>query len=266
MNNSITQSPNHTITTGKADFHIHTDFSADSRIKLKELIPRAIELGYTTIAITEHLDLLPNELYVFGLPSFDKYKHAIEMLRLQYPQIRIVFGIEVGDYQKVKEFALSILNEVQFELVLGSVHFLDRHTNVAVPMPEPLSKTQVTEYYEQNLALVETCDIDILAHLGVYKRYYITPPDESHCLPLIKRIFEVIIHKHIALELNFSAMRRTYKYLHPEISHLELYKSMGGNLVSIGSDSHKLDQIDDYYHVAKAAVDKYGFTLFNLNN
>jgi histidinol-phosphatase (PHP family) len=262
--NLITQSPNHLITKGKTDFHLHTDFSADSQIKLRELVPHAIELGYSQIAITEHLDLLPNELVNWGIPSITKYKAAIDAMRKQYSQIRIIFGIEVGDFHRVKPFAQSILSEVPFDLILGSVHFLLDHTNVAMPMDQPLSKEQVREYYEQNLELVQTCDFDVLAHLGVYKRYYVEMPDESHCLPIVKQIFATIIEKNIALELNFSAFRRTYKFLHPDPPYLDLYKSMGGKLISIGSDSHKLDQIDDYYTVAKAAVDKYGFELLTV--
>lgn len=256
----ITQSPNHLITP-KIDFHIHSDYSADSRIKLAELIPHAISLGYDAIAITEHLDLLPQEVTIFGMPPLQKYQARIVQLREQYPQIKIIFGIEVGDFQKVKDYADTILKSVKFDLILGSVHFVDNHINVAIPMKAPLTQAQVTEYYEQNLALVETCDIDILAHLGVYKRYYRDIPDESYCQPLINKILEAIIKRNIALELNFSAFRRTYQHLHPDPATLELYKKLGGKLVSIGSDSHKLDQIDDYYHKAKEAVDKYGFSL-----
>ncbi len=263
-NHLITQTPNHLITP-KIDFHIHSDYSADSRIKLAELIPHSISLGYDAIAITEHLDLLPHEVTIFGIPPLQKYLARINQLRIEYPQIKIIFGIEVGDFQKVKEYAETILNKVKFDLILGSVHFVDDHINVAIPMKAPLSKTQVTEYYEQNLCLVETCDINVLGHLGVYKRYYTDIPDESYCHALIKQILEVIIKRGIALELNFSAYRRTYQNLHPDPAYLELYKQLGGKLITIGSDSHKLEQIGDYYHKAKEAVEQYGFTQLPIN-
>lgn len=262
--NLSTVSPFH-CSTGKTDYHIHSDFSADSRIKLAELLPHAINLGYKAIAITEHLDLLPQEVSIFGIPPLLKYQARLLQLRNQFPQIAIVFGIEVGDYQKVKDYANILLQSVKFDLVLGSVHFVDNHINVAIPLKEPLSKAQVTEYYEQNLLLVETCDINVLAHLGVYKRFYQTAPNETHVLHLIKKIFEVIVNKGIALELNYSAYRRVFHTLHPDPKYLELYKSLGGRLVTIGSDSHKLDQFDDYYHIAVAAIDKYGFKYLTLS-
>jgi histidinol-phosphatase (PHP family) len=242
----------------KTDYHIHTEFSADSKLSLSELLPHAINLGYGELAITEHLDLSPQELSVYGIPSLIKYKNAISAFQKQYPGIKIHCGIEVGDFQDVKDFADSILKEMDFDLVLGSVHFVQNRINVAMPMKTPLTPDEILYYYENNLRLAETCDIDVLAHLGVYKRYYNQTPDESHCLPVIKRIFSTIIERNIALEINFSAFRRTYQNLHPETGYLELYKSIGGKLVTLGSDSHTLSHFNDKYDYALQVSQKLG--------
>jgi histidinol-phosphatase (PHP family) len=248
----------------KTDYHIHTEFSADSRLKLSELLPHALKLGYSKLAITEHLDLSPQELSVYGVPSLIRYKNAIHYFRKQYPGTSLYCGIEVGDFQDVKEFADPILKQMGFDLVLGSVHFIRGRTNVAVPLKNPLSPVDTLEYYENNLKLVQTCDIDILAHLGVYKRYYSASPDESHCLTTIKQIFQTIIEKRIALEINFSAFRRTYQNLHPEPEYLELYKNMGGRLVTLGSDSHTLSHFDDKYDVAYGVLNDLGLELLSV--
>jgi histidinol-phosphatase (PHP family) len=248
----------------KTDYHIHTDFSADSRLTLNELLPHALKLGYEGLVITEHLDLSPNELPVYGVPSLVKYRNTIQMYRKQYPDLKIYCGIEVGDYQDVKGFADSILKQMNFDLVLGSVHFIRDRINVAIPLKTPLSPDDILEYYQNNLRLVQTCDIDVLAHLGVYKRYYTVSPSESHCLEVIKEIFKTMIEKGIALEINFSAFRRTYQNFHPEPEYLELYRNMGGRLVTLGSDSHTLDHFDDKYDLALEAVRKYNLNLLEL--
>lgn len=243
----------------KQDYHLHTDFSADSQMHLSELTPLAISLGYDEIAVTEHLDLLPQELAVFGVPSLIKYKNLVEHLRKKYSGIRIIWGIEVGDFQDVKSFADPLLSQMQFELVLGSVHFTGDHVNVAIPLRKPLSKDEIRQYYENNLRLVETCNIDVLAHLGVYKRYYTGLPDEKHCLPIITEIFRTIIDRGIALELNLACLRKPYKSLIPEPVYLELYQKLGGKLVTIGSDSHSLEHFDFQYDTAHSVICKYGF-------
>ena len=45
----------------KADFHIHTTYSADSVANMQDYIDRAIELGYKEICFTDHID--------YGTPS-----------------------------------------------------------------------------------------------------------------------------------------------------------------------------------------------------
>ena len=245
----------------KIDYHLHTDFSADSEIKLSELVQTAINNGYESIAITEHMHLLPQEIAVWGIPSMSKYKASIDVVRNQHPTLKIIYGIEIGDFQKVKQLADAIIEEAKFELILGAVHFVNTHTNISIPFDAPLNQQEVNDYYEQNLLLVETCDIDILAHLGVYKRYYKSLPDESQALSLIQKIFTTIIAKGIALEFNYSSFRKTYQSLLPEPAYLELYKAMGGVLVSIGSDSHRIEHFGDHLNLAQKAVDTYGFEI-----
>jgi histidinol-phosphatase (PHP family) len=46
---------------------------------------------------------------------------------------------------------------------------------------------------------------------------------------------------------------------------LELYKELGGDLVTIGSDAHTLDAFDDYYDVACEIIDSMGFELLQIN-
>lgn len=233
----------------KIDYHLHTEYSYDSNLKADDLINKAISLNYDAIAITEHLDLLPYELSRFGLPAFHKYFKNIAALKEKYASapLRISGGLEIGDFQRVRSFADDLLAQFKPELILGAVHFLTDHTNVAMPLKQPLSKAQIDEYYRHNLELVSQCQIRVLAHLGVYKRYYSDTPDESHCEDILRDIFQVMIDRQIALEINFSSFRKPYARLLPEPGQIELYRSLGGNLFSIGSDSHQLDHFDAHY-------------------
>jgi len=227
------------------DYHIHTQFSYDSCINGIDLLNKSILLGYQEIAITEHLDLLPQELSVYGLPSLTKYRDYCNDLKARFPQIKLYMGIEIGDYHLVRDFARSLIDGFDFCPILGSVHFLSDHCNVAIPMKKPLSKQQIEDYYRQNLDLVSHCDIDILAHLGVYKRYYRQSPDESHISSLVDDILTAIIHRNIALEINLSSLRKPLRSIIPEPWVINRYRQLGGKLISIGSDSHRIDHFED---------------------
>lgn len=223
------------------DYHIHSQYSYDSNIKADDLVLKAIDLTYKEIAFTEHLDLLPIELSPYGLPSLQQYWNFIRELQSNHPNITIHCGLEIGDYHHVREFASSLIFGYDFFPILGSVHFLSDNTNVALPLETYLNPHQVKDYYEQNLSLVSECDIDVLAHLGVYKRYYSNKPDESNVSHIIDEIFRVMIRRGISLEVNTSGFRKTYKRSIPEFDILERYYNIGGRLFSIGSDSHTLD-------------------------
>ncbi len=231
------------------DYHLHSQYSWDSKLHAKDLLDKAISLNYTALALTEHLDLLPWELSVNGLLSLKEYSAYVDMLKTQYPQLQIIKGIEIGDYHRVKDFASALVREIDLELTLGAVHFLSDQINVAVPLAYPLSDEQVKDYYLQNLTLVRECEIDVLAHLGVYKRYYEQQPNEEHALPIVKDIFNVMIEKQIALEINYSPYRKDYGNCLPEPYFLELYKDMGGKLFTIGGDCHHLDHFNDFRHL-----------------
>lgn len=233
----------------KIDQHIHTEYSYDSKLKALDLINKAIELKYDRIAITEHLDLFPWELSRFGLPSFSRYTQRVAELKRQFASspLRIICGVEVGDWQRVKAFADDFLAELEFELKLGAVHFLSDHTNVAVPLKRALTAADHEDYYRQNLALVSNCDLQVLAHLGVHKRYLDARPDERHCLPVLTDIFQVMVERGIALEVNFSSLRKPYGSIIPDPWQIELYRSLGGKCFSIGSDAHLLEHFDLNY-------------------
>lgn len=242
----------------KCDYHLHGEFSADSHVCARELVEKAIRLGYTEIAFTEHLDLLPWEVAEWGIPAIARYKTQISRLQQEFPQLSILWGIEVGDYQLVRNYADCLLDLYRFDLVLGSVHFLSDRTNVSVPLTAPLSLAQRRDYYEQNLDLVSTCEIDVLAHLGVYKRYYPELVDESPFLSIIQEIFARMIARNIALEVNYSSLRKNYPSIIPEPLLLSLYHNLGGKLFTIGSDSHHINQFDDFYAAVPLEIRKLG--------
>ncbi len=242
------------------DYHLHTEYSWDSHLKAENLIAKAISLKYDAIAITEHLDLLPWELGENGLVSLRKYRDRLSELQASYPRLQVLGGIEIGDYQSVRDFASDLISEYDFDLILGAVHFLVDRTNVAIPLPHPLDKSQIEAYYRLNLRLVNDCDIDILAHLGVYQRYYKAVPEESFALPIIKDIFRTLIERGIALEINYSAYRKPLGCCLPNPAVLDLYREMGGRLFSIGSDSHHLDHFHDWRHLLPGWTRELVFT------
>ncbi len=56
---------------------------------------------------------------------------------------------------------------------------------------------------------------------------------------MMKRILTAMIDRGIALEVNTAGLRRTEKTTYPTPAVIELFGSLGGELVTVGSDTHR---------------------------
>jgi histidinol-phosphatase (PHP family) len=243
----------------KIDYHIHSTFSADAFSEMEDIVRKAIQRGYTEIAFTEHYDLLPSEIAVYGVPPYSKYQERIAELQQKYPEIKILLGIEAGEMHLVPMLYNQITKDRRPELLIASIHLLSDGKNTSVPFEIPLKSSETRDYYAENLKLVKLCSFDILGHLGIYKRYYKAHPlEDDECLDLVTEIFKEMIQKNIALEINFSGLRKTLHSLIPEPAHIQLYRDLGGKLLTLGSDSHHVDQFDDLYEEAVAIIKQLG--------
>ncbi|MBW6516064.1 MAG: histidinol-phosphatase HisJ family protein [Candidatus Cloacimonetes bacterium] len=245
----------------KIDYHIHSMYSADSDLEMQAVISKAIERSYDEIAFTDHFDLLSSEIAVWGIPSYQKYSEAVSFLKNQNLSISILKGVELGEYHRCHTIVDEVLKTTEEpDLKIASIHVLPEGSNISVPLTVEITPEFIRTYYLENLALVEYGNFDILGHLGIYKRYLPHEPDEKQVLELIKEILSLLIKKSIALEVNLSGMRNSYRKLIPVPEYLTLFKSMGGELITIGSDSHKIEHFDSHYEEALQQLLDCGFT------
>ena len=213
-----------------ADTHVHSVYSYDGQMRLEEGIKRGIELGLKYIAFTEHVEFEQISLKQF-LNRFKCYSEELDILQEKYPNIKLIKGIEISNPEKhLKE--LEIINTLDLDYVLGSNHIL----------PKENIKEEILNYYKRILEIVKNGGIDSLAHLDYIKRRF-----DDAVLPneILEEIFSYLIKSKIALEINTSALRRKGICSFPDRDKLELYKKLGGTLVTIGSDAHRVSEIYD---------------------
>jgi len=246
----------------KIDYHIHSQFSADSSLNMDVVIGKAVRRRYAEIAFTDHFDFLVSEIKEWGLPSYKDYSKAIADAKSRLHGLQILKGVELGEYHRCFEMADEVIGSDPPDFKIGAIHVLSSGENISVPLKIKVTPELIASYYRDNLELVKHGNFDILAHLGVYKRYLVNKPDESVADDIIKEIFSIIIDKKIALEVNLSGMSRTLRDILPDEKHLLLYKKMGGELLTIGSDAHTQESFDNNYDVAIRRLNGLGFSHF----
>ena len=231
------------------DCHTHTKFSADSKMLAEDAIKKAESLNLG-IVFTEHFDYkIPGDIDFTFVP--EDYWNEYEKFRSN--DVRL--GVEIGMEEIARKPAAEFIKRVPFDLVIGSIHLVDR---LDIYYPEfYVGKDKLTAYEKYFSAMIEEAaigDYDVLAHIDYICRaapYNDPEIDYATFKDQIDRVLKIIIERGKVLELNTRRLntRRGLKELVPIYTQ---YKNLGGKYVTIGSDAHKVEAVGNYFDIAIA--------------
>ena len=101
-------------------------------------------------------------------------------------------------------------------------------------------------YIEEHFELAELGFFDVLGHLGYTKRYMkrrgFDIGLEGH-EDRLRELFRLLIQNGKGIELNTSGLRDTTGSTFPEKHVLKLYREAGGEIITVGSDSHRTEDV-----------------------
>ena len=109
----------------RADYHVHSSHSPDCKVPIDEICHTAVLKGFQEIAITDHFEFYtPGHPVGFFTPKYiAKIFADIEEAQKKYEGSLIIRkGIEFGQPTVNPELVRSILDQFQFDYVIGSVH------------------------------------------------------------------------------------------------------------------------------------------------
>lgn len=249
----------------RADYHIHTNFSVDSKLTMEEIIIRSIELGLDEICFTDHVDYGVKNQYVdkqeVDYPEFIKeYNRLNEKYK---ERIVIRLGLEFGVQLETMNLYREDMQKYDFDFILLSCHQID---NKELWLNQyQATKTQLEYnrgYYEYLYKLIDEYDeFSVVGHLDVIKRYDQNGVlDDSHIMDLVERILIRLIEKNKGLEVNTSSYRYNLPDLTPSTLILKRYYELGGRLLTMGSDTHKIENLKDHFEEIIIQLKEIGFT------
>lgn len=222
------------------DYHVHSNNSFDGKDNLIDICISSIKMGLTEICFTEHFSVNPNDPS-YNFLDYDKYSKEIEECnRLYGKSISVKKGVEVGEPHIKINILKEYFNDKQFDFVIGSVHNIG-DLKLRKYM-DGKDKNQVyRDYFEEFYNMVKFGDMDVLGHLDLMKRYafgqYGDYDFKSHEKCIVD-ILKKAIDRGIGIEINTSGLRGNVNQAFPSIDILKAYKDLGGEIITIGSDSH----------------------------
>lgn len=234
------------------DCHMHTKFSADSKMKAEDAVAEAESLNLG-IVFTEHFD--------FEMPGEKKYAFNPTEYMNEYKKFRsekVRLGVEVGMKKSAREANKNFIAQADFDQVIGSIHLVD---GFDIYYPEfYLGKDKLAAYKKYFAVMAEESaaeDFDVLGHIDYICRAapYENPEiDYATFKPEIDEILKIVVEREKVLELNTRRINevRGFKELFPVYKR---YRELGGRFVTIGSDAHRTSAIGGNFSRAVELVE-----------
>ena len=265
------------------DCHTHTQFSVDSEADINACIEQASKLGLDAYAITDHCEcdawdgedhyseaereLMESLNYA---EDFEASVSAVTALKEKFAgKMNLICGTELGQILFDRDAAKIVNSDKRVDFIIGSVHrirgekdfyFID-YTKLTMDEIYDLLKRYFNEVYE----VCQTGMFDVIGHVTYSLRYmkqrHGICPDISRFDDIIAESFRSLAHSGRGIEINTSGIRQGFGATFPDLKYVKMYRELGGEILTIGSDAHTPEDIGanvaDGAEIAKAAGFRY---------
>lgn len=244
------------------DQHVHSYYSFDSKQPIKEYLDKATKLGLDYFVLTDHCDL--NYLDKGKDIFFDikKQHQELDELQKQYPNIKILKGIEIGYKPSEMDRINNIIEDNHFDLINFSLHESD---GIDYYFEKEFFKHGLKEtlslYFQRELEAVENFhDYDVFCHLDYgFKTAYLADNKVriEDYEEILTKIMKVLIKEDKALEIN-TKVQSILPIEHTQYL-LRLYKKLGGKYLTISSDAHEISRFREGFDKYIKLIKSEGF-------
>ena len=155
----------------------------------------------------------------------------------------------------------------EFDFIIGSSHICHGRDVYYPDFFEGRSKEEALgEYFQSTLENIRKfSNFDVYGHLD-YAVRYAPGKDEGYSYLTYRDIFDEILKELLdkgkGIELNTGGIKKGMRDFHPCMDVLKRYRELGGETVTIGSDSHDTAHIGDSFDRAAEALRECGFQYY----
>lgn len=257
-----------------ADFHLHSSHSGDSDTPMEDMILKGIDLGLTEMCFTEHNDFEFPESpdgdgFDFTLNT-DAYLYDLIRYKEKYAdKIKILFGVELGLQAHLMRQDAVYAKSYDFDFIIGSSHLCHgKDPYYSYFYEGRTEEAAYREYFESVLENIKKhSNFDVYGHLDYVVRYG-PNRDKDYTYEkyqdVLDEILKLLVENGKGLEVNTGGLKRGLKDLHPCADILKRYKALGGEIITVGSDSHAPATIGAHFDRAAQLLTDCGFKYYTV--
>ena len=258
----------------KADFHVHSSVSFDCETEMEETILAAIEKGLDAICFTDHLNLMdgevPGKILPDAYPLWQKSYAGIGSTDEKYGnRIEILLGMELSEINLQPQRAKMYAADENLDFVIGATHTLpDMQDFCYLNFTDQACCEGLTIRYLDEILHTAKCNVaDVIAHIGYSNRYMAQQGFTVDLLQYTDRleaIFKTLIENGRGIELNTSGLRQAYGATFPCLDLLSMYRKLGGEVITIGSDAHCAKHVGSHFEEGVSLLQQAGFSYYTI--
>lgn len=229
-----------------ADYHTHSRMSPDAAAPMADMARAAAAAGMDEICLTDHVE--PVE----WLPHRPPAAYDWQALTAEFEAARAAvgdaitmrLGVELGDaFWDLDRMGALLDAAPKLDFVIGSVHMLSRAYETwdlcaYVPPDEAAGRAAIADYLDSVYTVARWGRFSVLGHLTLPLRYFNGRRGMSLSFDpfgaQVEDIFRALIQNGCGIELNTNRGGTPL----PDEKWLRLYRSMGGEIITLGSDAH----------------------------
>ncbi|MRS11457.1 MAG: histidinol-phosphatase HisJ family protein [Actinobacteria bacterium] len=252
------------------DLHVHTWRCRHAEGTADQYVRAAASCGVRTLGITDHLPLPPTLLdripsareYAMPLGELGEYVEEVGRAGDLGNQIgvEVLLGIEIDAVPELYAHASELLSRHPFDVVLGSVHFID---DWAFDDPELIGRYEDwnledlwERYFGEMIDAARSGLADVVAHADLVKKFH------SHPTGAVGHLYafaaDSLAEAGVAVEVNTAGLRKPCGEIYPAPAFLrELNRA--GVPATVGSDAHAPGDVGAAGRQAVQALEDAGY-------
>lgn len=241
------------VTWIKKDYHVHESHSSDAPGATVEKYCRMAERrGIDEIAFTTHLIVTGPDMEIGVAPErIPKYIEEIQRAQ-EGTKVRLKMGLEVDYFPREERRIERILDENPLDIVLGSLHYvrgIDIGTRIGSLIffrSRSVEEALDTLFVEFRKA-IESGLFDVMAHPDYFRKYLhlsrLEPVKWEEYGQAVYEAIDSLRFYDVGVEVNSSGWRHGINDVYPILGFLEAIQEAGVDKVTLGSDSHSIEDL-----------------------